>query len=170
MTQKLISLSLIMMLSWGCKSKKMDSPVSEALETNTNTMMTLHDNTALELKIDYIGSLYYELVPNEEYIVVSYRYEENMPEDIMDGHYIEEIYFQIAKPIVPMTVSNTLLADHKALFNRQCFCRGEAGTFLITEGNLILEENKDNFTFEFNFSVSKGKQITQKITGVIPKK
>lgn len=170
MTQKLISLSLIVVLLCGCKSKKTDSPLSEAIETNTNTMMTLHDNTALELKIDYIGSLYYELVPNEEFMVVSYRYEENMPEDIMDGHYIEEIYFQIAKPIAPLTLSNTLLADSKALFNRQCFCRGEAGTFLITLGNLTIEENKNNFAFRFDFTVSSGKQITKKITDVIPKK
>jgi hypothetical protein len=168
--KKLISLALIILLLWGCKSKKTDFPVSEAEGAKTKTMMTIHDNTALDLKIDDIGSLYYELVPNETSMVVSYRYEENMPKDIMDGHYIEEIYFQISKPIVPSTLSNTLLTNHKALFDRQCFCRGEAGTSLIMKGNLSIEEHKNNFTFNFDFTVSRGKQVTQKIQGVIPKK
>lgn len=170
MMKNIIYIVLLSGITLGCKTKTPERTVKEQEPTQNDSMITIHDNTALNLKIDYIGSLYYELIPDEEFMVVSYRYEEQTPEGTMDGHYIEEIYFQVQKPIMASSISNALLADNKAIFNRQCFCRGEAGTFLITEGTLTLEEKKSNYTFQFDFSISSGTQKTKHISGIIPKK
>jgi len=162
---------LISFITLGCKSKKPEGKLDDTATSNkSQSILKIIDNTSIDLKIDPIGSLYHELIYNEEFLVVSYRYEENTAEDIMDGHYIEEILFQIKKPLLPDNIAHTRLADNRAIFNRQCFCRGEAGTFLITEGTLILEEKKKDFQFKFEFTVHSGKQITKNFSGSIPKK
>lgn len=161
---------IISLITLGCKSKKPEVKSDDTVISNkTQSMLKILDNTSLDLRIDPIGSLYHELIHNEEFLVVSYRYEENTAEDIMDGHYIEEILFQLKKPVLPDTITHTKLADNRAIFNRQCFCKGEAGTFLITEGTLILEENKKGYQFKFDFTIHSGKQITKNISGNIPK-
>lgn len=166
---KIIVLASFIIL--GCKSKKPEIKSDDNTVSNKiQSMLKIHDNTSIDLKIDPIGSLYYELTPNEAFLVISYRYEENTAEDIMDGHYIEEILFQLKKPLHPDTISQSNLADNRAIFNRQCFCRGEAGTYLITEGSLILEEKKNDYQFKFDFTIQSGRQFTKNFSGNIPKK
>lgn len=159
------------LLLLGCKSKSAKKSNDDfELVVEKNTMIKTHSDSTIKILTDQIGMTSYELIPKSGNIVVTYRYEENLAEDIMDGHYIEEVILEFPKNIKSGTWKNEQLKVFTALFGRQCFCRGEAGTFYIENGTLTIRENKKDFQFHLEFEMVTGKQITKTISGTIPKK
>lgn len=155
----------------GCKSKStLKSNDEFEIVVEKNTMHTTHSNSTIKILTDQIGMMSYELLPKTGNTVVIYRYEEHLPEDIMDGHYIEEVILEFPKNIKSGTWKKEQLKMFAALFGRQCFCRGEAGHFYIENGTLTIQENKKDFLFQLEFEMTTGRQITKTISGTIPKK
>jgi hypothetical protein len=155
----------------GCKSKSVMKPDADIeIVAEKKTLLKTHYDSAIKMLTDPIGMMYYELIPKTGNNVVTYRYEENLAEDIMDGHYIEEVILEFPKNIKSGIWKNEQLTTFNALFGRQCFCRGEAGNFFIENGTLIIRENKKDFQFLLEFEMVSGRQITKIISGTLPKK
>lgn len=88
--------------------------------------------------------------------VVVYTYTEKGPEGTADADYTESIQFNIPTFGETLSLSNEELKSVNLLFNKQCFCRGEAGFFPITNGTLDLSRNnKGVLQFELKFTIKE---------------
>lgn len=169
--KKILWSFLVVLLLIGCKSKSaMKSDSDFQFDVEKNTQYKIHCDAAIKILTDSIGMIYYELIPKTGNRVAIHRYEESTAEEVMDGHYIEEVTLEFPKNITPGTWKNEQLRVFNALFGRQCFCRGEAGNFYIENGTLTIRENKKDFQFHLEFEMPSGRQITKIISGSIPKK
>jgi hypothetical protein len=99
-------------------------------------------NKSLAVKEDGIGQLYYDLVENKNTSVYVYTYFVAGPENTQDGNLTEKIIFELDKNNVEnLSLENESLQKVNLLFSRACFCRGQMGTFRVTDGFLKITEN-----------------------------
>jgi hypothetical protein len=96
--------------------------------------------------------------------VVVFTYTEKGPEGTADGDYSESIQFNIPTFGETLSLSNEDLKSVNLLFNKQCFCRGEAGFFPITNGTLDLSRNnKGVLQFKLTYDI---KERTHKLNSI----
>jgi hypothetical protein len=99
-------------------------------------------NKSLAVKEDGIGQLYYDLVENENMSVYVYTYFVAGPENTEDGNLTEKIIFELDNnQSENLSLENESLQKVNMLFSRACFCRGQMGTFRVSEGFLKITEN-----------------------------
>lgn len=114
--------------------------------------LELHKNKTIQIKKDNIGKLYYNLVDSEKKSVVYFEYSRNVNKDIQDASYREEILFEIENNTSLKELTNNDLKQANMLFGKHCFCRSEAGYYIVHNGSLnynyIMNELKFNLTFK----------------------
>ena len=87
-----------------------------------------------------------------------------MHKGLQDGHYREEIVFEINNNDSEIKFSGNDLQKTKMLFGRFCFCRGSTGNYKITDGNLKLKQTKKEVIFTLDFKNNKVPQLLQVIS------
>ncbi|WP_430614857.1 hypothetical protein [Flavobacterium sp. JP2137] len=177
--KKLLILPLIFLLV-GC------TPVKRTLkETNSETAMNKFKitsycpiegdckvsripNVSLVVKKDVdggaTGGMYYELVENIGTEVVIYTYDKATDNALQDGFYKEEIIFEIPSVSQRMILENRVLQDVKMLFGRFCYCKGQAGYFLVKQGKLDLKRTDKNVKASLSFNVIEVPQLINKVS------
>lgn len=158
---KAVILSLsILISSCNCmKDSNENSDLKEAKTILTSNCpedgvcrLEIYKNKTIQLKKDGIGKLYYNLIDSESKSVVYFEYSRNVPKDLQDASYREEIVFEIDNNSTSQNLLNTDLKNVKMLFGKHCFCRSEAGYYNVNNGNLnynyINNELKFNLTFK----------------------
>ncbi len=128
----------------------------------TCTIEILEDKT-LEIKEDGIGALYPE-IKNGDNIVVQYTYSKQGPDGTVDGNYSETIHFEIPSSATNLGKQGASLQDVKLLYGKQCYCKGEAGYYKVSDGKLSLEKNNRQITFDLQFQVGKTSQVVTHIS------
>ncbi|MDP2688445.1 MAG: hypothetical protein Q8O62_14600 [Aequorivita sp.] len=128
--------------------------------------VAVHKNKNLVIKEDGTGALYPEMVAGENMVVV-YTYSKEGPEGTVDGDYSETIHFEIPTTAENLSKENASLSDVKLLYGKQCFCRGEAGFYLITNGKLLVEKTDQALVFDLKFKVEKTSQVVSNITETV---
>jgi len=93
-----------------------------------------HENKSLLIKKDDLGGLFYRMEEIQGKNVFLFRYNRNKNENLIDGHYTEEILFETDNSLFDKTFK--LLKPEKALFGVFCYCKGKAG-YYPTENTLI---------------------------------
>lgn len=117
-----------------------------------NCTVALHKNSSLLLKKDTIDA-YYPSIENGESIVVVFTFSKKGPDGIADGAYSETIHFEVNKNVESLNIKGDKLKEVNLLFGKHCFCRGEAGYYTVNEGNLIIQQSKDELTIDLSFTV-----------------
>ena len=125
------------------------------------TIQILPDK-ALTLKTDAFGQYYGEQVESNQ-ILITYSYKRNVPQNTADGHFVETYYFSIPKNTEAITLTDAELQSVNLVVERQCFCKGSAGFFKITNGNLALRIQKNELTLKADFSHEKLPLVITKI-------
>ncbi len=89
--------------------------------------------------------------------VAEFRYEEKGPEGTSDGDYKEVIQFQIPAEIGNgKSFTNESLQQVKLLYYKECFCKGEAGYYQVTEGALQISRTSNGaLTFNLQFKLGR---------------
>ncbi|MGQ2983453.1 hypothetical protein [Flavobacterium sp.] len=136
---KKIAFSFLPILLIACASKKDmalgadGKPVihSQCNESGECKIEVLKDKS-LDIKTDGTGMLYYILEDTPGKIVVRYTYDLIVPKDVEDAGYTETIIFETDKGFSNLHKANP--KDVKMLFGVQCFCRGKAGFYKVSEG------------------------------------
>lgn len=126
----------------------------------------VHKNTNLVIKEDGTGAVYPEMVAGDN-MVVEYTYLKKGPEGTADGDYSETIHFEIPTAVDNLTKVNTSLSDTKLLYGKHCYCKGEAGYYPITQGELAVTKNNKTLSFNLNFEVGKTSQVVSNISEVV---
>lgn len=126
----------------------------------------VYKNMTLVIKEDGTGAVYPEMVAGDN-MVVEYTYLKKGPEGTADGDYSETIHFEIPAAVDNLTKVNTSLSDTKLLYGKHCYCKGEAGYYPITNGELSVAKNKNTLSFNLNFEVGKTSQVVSNISEVV---
>jgi len=98
-----------------------------------------YKSRTLSIKKDDIGGLYYQMKEAEGKTTFLFRYEQNETPDYTDGHYSEEILFELEESVFYESFKDT--KPDKTLFGVFCYCKGKAG-YYPTEGILISFDKK----------------------------
>ena len=53
------------------------------------------------------------------------------------------------------------------LYGKHCFCKGEAGYYPLTDGNLVVNRNSETITFNLQFNVGKTSQVVSHIVETV---
>jgi hypothetical protein len=122
---------------------------------------------SMVVKTDAFGSIYYTLEEDATKSVIVYEYKRNVEKGLQDGQHREEIVFEINNSDTKLSLNDGFLQSTKMLFGRHCFCKGQAGYYKVTEGNLNLENNKGTITVDLDFKVTKVPQLYTTVKATI---
>lgn len=97
------------------------------------------------------GYLTYQLKDNATTDVVQFSYEKDLDKAALDGGLREELLFEIQQSDFSIAFTDAELQKTKMLFGRYCYCRGQNGIVLITDGKLNLSRQKDQLLLSLEF-------------------
>jgi len=135
-----------LILSCGTNKSTSDLTRKHEIESpcpdNGNCSFEILQNKSIEMKIDGIGKMYYELADNPEKSVYLYKYSNKIEDPtLQDAGYREEILFEIYNKTADFSFSGTQLQSTKMIFGVFCFCRGKAGYYKVNEGKILKQNN-----------------------------
>lgn len=164
----------IIALFWGCKSQKTNTitaPEKSMVSTisacpqDGKCSLEIFRNKRLNVLSDQYGSVYYQMLDDDNSSVIQYFYDRNVPKDLQDANYREEIVFEVKNTETNLSLSDNELQKTKMLFGRFCFCRGETGYYKVDNGSLNLNQKENNIDFNLQFTIDKVPQIIKTIQG-----
>ena len=162
-------LPFVLVLLISCCSKKTSivEPVNSKLasmcpEDGTCTI-TIYPNEKLEILTDGTGAIYYKKIADSNSTIFHFQYIRTMEEGIQDGQYQEEVIFEYSNDNLSLNLTDLSLQKTKMLFGRHCFCKGQAGYFLVNSGSLNLNQSKEQTTLDLQFKISEVPQIITQI-------
>jgi hypothetical protein len=144
------------------KSENNISLKTPCLEDGTCTI-ELFKNKSLNVKSDQFGSTYLQQLDAEGTSVIVYHYDRNVPKDLQDGNYREEIIFEIKNNVTTLSLKDKDLQVTKMLYGRFCFCKGQTGYYKVENGLLKLVQKNNIITLDLHFKNNKVPQIIETI-------
>lgn len=145
--------------------KQMDTKPTACPEEGACSVV-VHKNKTLKIQKDDTGALYPQLLDGAN-TVVEYTYLKEGPAGTADGNYSETIQFEIPANTESLNKENASLSDVKLLYGKQCFCRGEAGYYPITDGKLLVEKSGQGVIFDLKFKVNETSQVVTHIAEAV---
>jgi len=167
-----IKLIIIILLLNSCKGSHKTipkytttNPSTECPANGTCTFEVLKDKT-LALKHDGIGSLYPEITEGNK-TILKFQYHRNQIPNTVDGSYTEEIFLEINPENPEVSFKDKELLNCKLLFGRHCFCKGQAGYYRISEGEITIQKiNKKEYFVNLTFKTEEVPQVINQIQEV----
>lgn len=170
----LISLALIMANSCKTTSEKETDQETNTTETTMNRTETcpeggectvvLKENAALTIADDEATGGFYPVIEAGATSVVTYTYAKKGPAGTADGNYSETIQFELPEVTDAMTLTGSNLQNVQLLFGKQCYCKGEAGYYKVTNGTLTLEKTAKGMMMQLDFKVPEVTE--QRVTSI----
>lgn len=120
-------------------------------------------NKSLAIKKDEFDHIYFQEIDNNQTSIVKFQYQRNNEKAYSDGNYIEEVIFEIRNNETTLKLSDNALQKTKMLFGRHCYCKGQAGYFLIQQGQLELFQTEGGYAINLDFIITEVPQIITKI-------
>ncbi|WP_372474044.1 hypothetical protein AB4865_01900 [Capnocytophaga sp. ARDL2] len=122
---------------------------------------TAERKDASKLTVHTVPSIYTIIEDSEDTLVILYEYSRKTTaeEQIRDNFYREEIQFEIPKKDFKKTYKDEQLSEVKLVYGKHCYCKGEAGMYLINKGTLEVKNNgnKTEVKLQFTAPVSSSK-------------
>lgn len=165
--KRIVILTLATVFAFGCaNSKKVNKePMKETVTASIcpeEGVCTpkIFKNQQLQIHVDETGALYYRLTENKNTSVISYEYKKHTDSTLVDNHYSETLLFEIDNNSKELNLKDKNLQNVKMLFEKQCFCRGQAGVYKIEKGHLVFTKEKEVNTIQLSFEIQN---IDQKL-------
>ena len=174
---KTTTLALIFLLvSCNCKKKIVENPGKVAVSNTLSTCpedgkceIEYFKNKKIDFKEDTIGKLFYGMSESTSTAVIKFQYTRNPLDGIQDSEYREEIIFEIDSNSNEINLSDFTIQSSKMLFGRFCFCRGQTGFYKVSSGNLKLNQNDKEITFDLDLKIIELPQIIKNVKATIKK-
>lgn len=123
------------------------TPIKIQTEISTNTWISecpnngtcnfeIQKNKSVTLIRDEFGNFYPKFLISHHSNVLVISYSKNVPEGIMDGHYIETFYLEVPKNKSEWILKDKALYRSSLIYGRECRCPGETGFEYVLEGDL----------------------------------
>lgn len=155
---------------FSCKSSKSSdnktiqevNSISSVCAEEGDCAFVFHKNSSLVILEDTTGQIY-PVIEQGENIVIEFTYAVKGPEGTMDGDYSETVHFEITGREDKLNLTNEELGNIKMLFGKHCFCKGEAGYYMVEEGEILLENKNDSFYLNLNLVIN---QVSHKVNNI----
>lgn len=121
-------------------------------------------NKQLILHYDDLGGMYYDIKDHDGTTVIHFQYNKTTEANLQDGHYREDIIFEVKNSDKSLNLTDSELQQTKLIFGRHCFCKGQTGYFKIEKGKLNLTSKKDEMRFDLSFNNEKVPQLIRYIS------
>lgn len=167
---------LVILLSYSCASQKksvlsnLKTATSYSLdtcETNYKCSLSFIPNKKVIVKKDEFGLSYGEFVKSDS-ILVKYQKKQQKENKAVDNFFTETLYFSIAKNDTKISLKDLDLQKVNMVLQRECYCKGTAGFFKITKGDLLFDIKKNELTLNTHFDIKniphKLRKINKKVT------
>lgn len=158
---------LLSLLLLSCATQKqsdiIDVPIQKECPLDGLCTLSVFNNKQLILLKDDLGGLYYDIKENKGTTVIHYQYTKATQANLQDGHYREDIIFEIKKSDVSLNLNDAELQHTKLIFGRHCFCKGQTGYFQINKGNLQLHQHS-SLAFDLEFETDKVPQLIRHVS------
>ena len=128
-----------------------------------NCTVEVLKNKKLVVKTDDLGGTYFATIDDNQFSVIKYTYQRTVEKGLQDGHYNEEIIFEIKNNSDAISLTNQNLQETKMLFGRHCYCKGQAGYFKVKTGSLTSKMVKDKRVIDLNFTITEVPQIIKEL-------
>jgi len=160
---------IFIFLLTSCKAqqqKDIDSFVKTTCPDNATCSFEIIKNSTLLLhKSDWSA---YTTIEKGNNIVFKFIFARDVDKRMMDAHYIETIYAEFPKEITSLQLKDKELSKVNLIFNRDCYCKGSYGSFLITKGELNLKKiAKNKYQITINFKVDEVPQVITSISEIL---
>ena len=160
--KKIIALFLFGLL-FSCNAQKNVSTAMPTLSSecpqNGTCEVEILKNKQLILLYDDLGGMYYDIKDHDGTTVIHFQYNKTTEANLQDGHYREDLIFEVKNSDKSLNLSDTELQQSKLIFGRHCFCKGQTGYFKIEKGKLNLTSKKDEIRFDLSFENEKVPQL-----------
>lgn len=120
-------------------------------------------NKKIVIQRDEINGISYTLEDDKVSSLIKYTYNKQKIKDAVDDSYTEEILIPFEHAKDNLELKNTELKEKHILFGKHCYCKGEAGYYLIEKGKLSLNIKEGVYLLKFDFEISN---TTHKITSI----
>ena len=120
-------------------------------------------NKKIVIQKDEINGIYYTLEDNGTNSILKYTYLKQGHKDALDDNYTEEVSIPFEHTKTNLELKDAELKGKNILFGKHCYCKDEAGYYVIEKGKLFLSIKEDSYLLKFDFEVSN---ITQKISSI----
>lgn len=121
--------------------------------------LSIQYKKSLNLIEDSWANTYPEIV-NGNKVVFTFEYKRNEIPNTADGHYIEQILFELNPENINLELKDQELENVNMLFARFCYCKGQTGYYKVTDGHLKIKKLKnEKYYLSLNFSQDYVPQI-----------
>ena len=141
---KHVTLLLFSLVLFSCITRKDTLRTIADCPENATCRFEKHKNTALIIKKDDIGSLYHQSEIRAGKTTFAYYYEQNKDQAHLDGHYIEEIRFEMDDAVFDKSFKN--LKPTQILFGVFCYCKGKAGYYTVENALVSYDKKSETIT------------------------
>ncbi|WP_298237383.1 hypothetical protein [uncultured Algibacter sp.] len=118
----------------------------------------------LELKYDEFGMPYLN-INNGNRTILKFEYKKTTSPNLADSNYREEVFIVLNTNNIEIETSN--LKSEQIIFGRWCFCKGQAGNFKVSQGNLSIKKlNDTDYLLNLSFKVDEVPQIITEINHI----
>lgn len=144
---KKLTLALLVLIISSCACRKNNltgkALLSSPCPKDGTCNVEITPGKTVTLKTTEDGSLYYVLEDQPNMKVIKYVYNRTVKGDLQDASYREEVIFELADSQNSFQINDTALQNHKVIFGRFCYCKGQAGYYAINEGSLSVTETSE---------------------------
>lgn len=119
----------------------------------------LLQNKSVSIKQDDTMAYYYNLTESTTHSVIKVSYTSGKS-TYQDSGYIEEFIFMIPNNSTEANWQYKEITKTNALLNIQCYCKGKAGIYQLTNGNISLKNNTIAITLPELVSDQKLHELT----------
>lgn len=154
-----------------CKAQKTDidsktNELSSSVECpeDGNCSFELFPNSSINLVVRE-GTSSYTTIEEGNKTVFKFSFKRNVDQQVVDGHYIEEVFAEFDSDISELNLENKELRQVNLILNRICFCKGSYGSYIVTKGQLTLKKMKKNtYSLRIDFKVDEVPQVITSIS------
>lgn len=128
-----------------------------------NCTISILKNKKIVVQRDEINGISYTLENDEVSSILKYSYNKQRLKDAVDDSYTEEVIIPFEHAKDNLELKDNELKQRNILFGKHCYCKGEAGYYLIEKGKLSLSVKEGVYLLQFDFEISN---TTHKITSI----
>lgn len=158
---------LFSLLLLSCATQKQsdinDIPIQKECPLDGLCTLSVFNNKQLILLKDDLGGIYYDIKENKGTTVIHYQYNKTTQANLQDGHYREDVLFEIKTSGKSLNLRDAELQQTKLIFGRHCFCKGQTGYFQINKGSMQIHQHS-SLAFDLAFETDKVPQIIRHIS------
>lgn len=126
---------------------EMNHDITGCLDDGKCTVEIIKDKE-ISLETTKLNEVVVNYLDATEKSVYTYEYNRTVDPKHIDGHYKEQVIFELQQNLEKLELSNQELQEIDLTFGRFCYCKGFTGYYKVKKGSFKLSDNKISISFK----------------------